>query len=173
MAGEDLIGRYATGELIFREGEPGTFACLVRSGLVEIYHMRDDAKIPVATVKPGQLFGELALFDGGPRMAAARALTAVEVHRIDRETFVVELDALDETTRDVLGELLQFVRETDPVNPGDPDAGEAIPAERLDRMRAFLLGFRFARGLAQGTNGFARTLADLLVYYAERRLPPE
>jgi CRP/FNR family cyclic AMP-dependent transcriptional regulator len=167
MAGEDLIGRYSTGELIFREGDPGTFACLVRTGLVELYQPRDGKNFPIATVKPGQLFGELALFDGGPRMAAARALTEVEVHRIDREKFVAELDALDETTRSAMNELLQFVRETVPFSPG-----ERAEAARIGEMRHFLRGVEFGRTLSQGTNEFSRTLGELLVYYASRRMPP-
>jgi CRP-like cAMP-binding protein len=170
MTGE-AIGRYATGELIFREGDPGTFACLLRTGLVELYQTRDADKIPVATVKPGQLFGELALFDGGPRMAAARALTEVEVHRIDRETFVSQFDQLDEATRESMHALLTFVRETLPHGAGHvPSAAET---ERVGEMRHFLRGEAFGHLLATTPNEFARTLGQLLVYYAGRRLPPE
>ena len=173
MANEELIGRYATGELIFRDGDPGTFACLVRSGLVELYQPKGGDKVPIATVKPGQLFGELALFDGGPRMAAARALTEVEVHRIDRNKFVEEFDTLDEATRQAMHELLQFVRETVPYNAKDPVAETPASAARIAGMRQFLRGFEFGRAVAQGTNAFSRTLGELLVYYAERRMPPE
>lgn len=171
MAVDHLIGRYSTGELIFREGDPGTFACLVRTGLVELYQPRDGKNFPIATVKPGQLFGELALFDGGPRMAAARALTEVEVHRIDREKFVAELDALDESTRFAMNELLQFVRETVPFGSGE--GGAAATADRISELRHFMRGVEFGRALTQGTNEFSRTLGELLVYYASRRIPPE
>jgi CRP/FNR family cyclic AMP-dependent transcriptional regulator len=173
MAVDHLIGRYSTGELIFREGDPGTFACLVRTGLVELYQPRDGKNFPIATVKPGQLFGELALFDGGPRMAAARALTEVEVHRIDREKFVAELDALDESTRLVMNELLQFVRETVPFNTGDSAPVAGVAADRIAELRHFLRGIEFGRALSHGTNDFSRTLGELLVYYASRRIPPQ
>lgn len=172
MAG-DTIGRYATGELIFREGDAGTFACLLRSGLVEIYHARDGGKIAVATVKPGQLFGELALFDGGPRMAAARALTEVEVHRIERDKFVAEFDELDEPTRAAMHELLQFVRETVPHNADEPHVPGEGEAERIAEMRHFLRGVAFGHRMATSPAGFAGTLGELLIYYANRRLPPE
>jgi CRP/FNR family cyclic AMP-dependent transcriptional regulator len=173
MAVDHPIGRYSTGELIFREGDPGTFACLVRTGLVELYHPRDGKNLPIATVKPGQLFGELALFDGGPRMAAARALTEVEVHRIDREKFVAELDALDEPTRLAMNELLQFVRETVPFSPGDGAPAARAAADRIAELRHFMRGVEFGRALTHGTNEFSRTLGELLVYYASRRIPPE
>ncbi|MBL8831192.1 MAG: cyclic nucleotide-binding domain-containing protein [Rhodospirillales bacterium] len=173
MTDDALIGRYSTGELIFREGDPGTFACLVRSGLVELYHPRGTGNIQIATVKPGQLFGELALFDGGPRMAAARALTTVEVHRIDREKFVAELDALDETTRYIMNELLTFVRETDPYNANERTSVTPEMAERIREMREFLRGVAFGRTLSQSPNPSTRTLGELLVFYAERRIPPE
>ena len=173
MPDKDMVGRFATGELIFREGDPGTFACLVRSGLVELYHMRGSAKIPVATVKPGQLFGELALFDGGPRMAAARALTEVEVHQIDRAKFVEEFDALDEPTREAMNELLQFVRETVPHNAAEPGTDGRASDERISEMRHFLRGVEFGRTMMQTPNAFTRTLGELLVYYAGRRLPAD
>lgn len=171
---DDGIGRFATGELIFREGDPGTFACLLRTGLVELYRPQDGGgKVPIGTVKPGQIFGELALFDGGPRMAAARALTEVEVHRIDRATFVAELDQLDEPTRDGMHELLKFVRETMPHTPGDAHGAGAADAARIADMHQFLRGEAFGHTLATTKNDFARTLGKLLVYYASRRLPPE
>jgi CRP-like cAMP-binding protein len=165
------IGRYAAGELIFREGDPGSFACLVRMGEVELYHPRDGGNIAVATVTEGQMFGELALVDGGPRMAAARALTEVEVDMIDRKVFLAEIERLDAATRENLMEMLRFVRETVPYEAATPATPPASESQIYD-MTLFLRGLAFGRGLEKSGSAFTRTLTDLLIFYATRRLPP-
>ena len=54
---------------------------VVRSGEVEIER---DGKV-VETVTAGGIFGEMALIDGAPRAATARAKTDCEVAPISRE----------------------------------------------------------------------------------------
>lgn len=62
------------GEIIFDEGEEGQAIYIVLSGQVLICR-QGQALSPIATVGSGQIFGELALIDGGPRSAQARAST--------------------------------------------------------------------------------------------------
>jgi CRP-like cAMP-binding protein len=63
------------GELIFMEGEPGTEAYLIQSGKVEILKRDKDGMFgPVATLGPGQLFGEMAMAEERERPNGARAL---------------------------------------------------------------------------------------------------
>jgi uncharacterized membrane protein len=83
----DLL-RYSTGQGIFSYGDPGHAMYILRSGEVEIYVRNDQGeKIVLETTKPGDIFGEIALLDGGPRTAWAEALGDVEVLRLDREHF--------------------------------------------------------------------------------------
>ena len=57
---------------------------VIRSGEVEIER---DGKV-VETLSPGGIFGEMALIDGSPRAATARAKTACEVAPITEKSFL-------------------------------------------------------------------------------------
>jgi CRP/FNR family cyclic AMP-dependent transcriptional regulator len=59
------------GTVIFREGDAAGEAYLVQQGSVRIFKTVNGRRITLGVVKPFQIFGELALFDDGVRMAAA------------------------------------------------------------------------------------------------------
>ncbi len=61
-------------QVIFREGEPGNVMFLVQSGRVQIWRGAPDARVEIGVVPQGGIFGEMAIFDGKPRMASASAL---------------------------------------------------------------------------------------------------
>jgi CRP/FNR family cyclic AMP-dependent transcriptional regulator len=83
----DLM-RYAAGQAIFNRGDAGDALYIVRSGELEIYIKNDQGeKIVLETSRPGDIFGEVSLFDGGPRTAWVTAVTDVEVLRLDRAHF--------------------------------------------------------------------------------------
>jgi CRP-like cAMP-binding protein len=75
---------YAAGEVIFSEGDKGDNMYVIRSGEVEIER---DGKI-VEMLSAGGIFGEMALIDGSPRAATARAKTACEVAPITERSFL-------------------------------------------------------------------------------------
>lgn len=64
---------FAKGTVIFREGQRGDEAYLVQKGAVRIFKTVNGKRIILGQCKPFQVFGELALLDDGPRMAAAEA----------------------------------------------------------------------------------------------------
>jgi len=79
---------YTAGQAVFNYGDPGHAMYIVRSGEVEIYVKNDQGeKIVLETSQPGDLFGEVALLDGGPRTAWVVALSDAELLRLDREHF--------------------------------------------------------------------------------------
>lgn len=81
--GAELLPK-AAGEEIFKQGDPGECFYLVLSG--EVTLRAEDGGL-VATVKPGDFFGELALLTGEPRGASASAATACELAAVGREDF--------------------------------------------------------------------------------------
>jgi CRP/FNR family transcriptional regulator, cyclic AMP receptor protein len=76
--------RFASGDIIFAEGDKGDKMYVVRAGEVEIER---DGKV-VETLSSGGIFGEMALIDGSPRAATARAKTACEVAPITEKSFL-------------------------------------------------------------------------------------
>jgi putative ABC transport system ATP-binding protein len=64
----------AEGDVLFRQGEQGDLVYVVEDGAIEIMRQRDDGTIEkVATIGPGQYFGELAPMFGLRRSASALA----------------------------------------------------------------------------------------------------
>jgi len=62
---------FAKGETVIMEGSGGAAFFLIDSGQATVSHKGVD----VATLGPGDYFGEVALIDGGPRMATVTAAT--------------------------------------------------------------------------------------------------
>jgi len=75
---------YRSGEVIFAEGDKGEHMYVVRSGDVEI---EQNGRV-IETLSGGGIFGEMALIDGSPRSATARAKTACELAPINEKSFL-------------------------------------------------------------------------------------
>ncbi len=85
------IGKNQT---IFREGSPGEFLFMIRTGNVKIYKLSKEGKEQILGVfGPGDFFAELPLLDGGKYPASAEALTAGTLVRLSRENFLKILAA--------------------------------------------------------------------------------
>jgi CRP-like cAMP-binding protein len=81
--------RFRRGEVIFHQGDPGDSLHIVAAGSVKILlpSAEGDEAI-IATLRPGDFFGELALLDGAPRSATAAALDQSETLVLPRDTFL-------------------------------------------------------------------------------------
>jgi CRP-like cAMP-binding protein len=70
------IGDYGRGQAIFVEGEQGDTLYIVLNGKVKVGRRAADGRENLLSVMgPSDMFGELSLFDPGPRTATATALT--------------------------------------------------------------------------------------------------
>ena len=65
--------KYQDGDMIFNEGEKGDRLYVLIMGQVEIIKHREQGFETLATLNPGDCFGEMALVDQEPRSADARA----------------------------------------------------------------------------------------------------
>lgn len=72
------------GELIFARGAPCKYVYWIIDGAVEI---TESDSISLAVLAKGQLFGEIALIDGGTRSASVRAFTDCRLMMLSRERF--------------------------------------------------------------------------------------
>jgi uncharacterized membrane protein len=84
------VRRLAAGDTLFKAGEPGEALYVVRSGEVELF-IKDTAgqRIALAIAGAGELFGELALLDSGPRTATAIAISDAELLELDRDDLLL------------------------------------------------------------------------------------
>ncbi len=70
---------FAPNEALYCKGDPGGAMYIIRSGQIKISVISADGKECVLNFQgPGEVNGEIALFDGGDRTADATATTAVE-----------------------------------------------------------------------------------------------
>ncbi len=89
------------GTLIFREGEAGDCAYLIQRGRVEISVDGDDSQV-LAILREGELFGEMALIDGEPRSATARAVSECTLLPVTQTLIESKLKTADALTRVLL-----------------------------------------------------------------------
>jgi len=90
---EDELGRvYSEGEIIFQEGDEGDRMYVVQAGKVKITKKHDTGELTIATLGPGEIFGEMAMFDRMPRSAAAVAMGEARILGIDKKKLFQSID---------------------------------------------------------------------------------
>ncbi len=71
---------FHTGEFVFREGDQSDTCYVVRTGRVRAVREHSDGRsITLATFGPGEIFGELAIFDDERRSATVETLEETEL----------------------------------------------------------------------------------------------
>ena len=113
--GETLNKTFAQkDQVIFREGDPGEAAYLVESGSVGIFKTVEGEEIQLATMKEGELFGEMAIIDGSRRMAHAVALedsVIIALPRAGLEAMLAKQEPMVKTLIQILVDNLRNVHE--------------------------------------------------------------
>lgn len=98
---------------IFAEGEPGDVLYIVLDGKVKIRRRATDGRETlIAVLGPGDMFGELALFDPGPRTSTVTTLTEVHTLRMDRRALRVWIARHPEIAQQLLRVLARRLRRT-------------------------------------------------------------
>ncbi len=88
MTKVDAIGvvHKLPGEYVFRQGEVADRVYVVSAGQVEVFHERDGGALTVlATLRSGDVFGEIGVLQSRPRTATVRATTDVVLLAIERD----------------------------------------------------------------------------------------
>jgi serine phosphatase RsbU (regulator of sigma subunit) len=79
---------YPAGEVIMREGDPGSFACLIVEGEVEVFKDLSIGRVCVARIGADQIIGELGVFSDQPRSATIVARGELTVARIEQSSLI-------------------------------------------------------------------------------------
>jgi CRP/FNR family transcriptional regulator, cyclic AMP receptor protein len=85
--------KFAVGEVVFKEGEPGNRLFIVADGEIRISRtIPGSGEEALAVLKPGSCFGEMAVFDRSERSTDAIANTSCTLLTISRSDFELVLD---------------------------------------------------------------------------------
>ncbi|HEX7186683.1 MAG TPA: Crp/Fnr family transcriptional regulator [Actinomycetes bacterium] len=110
--GMDVV-KLAKGETLFSEGEPGDRLYIVTQGKIKLGRSASDGRENLlAVLGPGEMFGELSLFDPGPRTATATAVTAGVLSSIGHDDLQPLLLARPEVAGRLLAALARRLRRT-------------------------------------------------------------
>jgi CRP/FNR family cyclic AMP-dependent transcriptional regulator len=81
------VKAFADNEVIFKQNDAPGFVYVVRSGSVRIYRELDGKSTTLGVIKPGEMFGEMAVFSHKPRSASAQAVGATECTLMNEADF--------------------------------------------------------------------------------------
>lgn len=101
------------GETLFNFGDPGGSLYIIRSGEIEVFiHNVTGERIVLERGGEGEVVGEIALLDSGPRTASVIATQDVEALRLDREDMEQFLRQYPEAALELLGVMARRLRTT-------------------------------------------------------------
>ncbi|MDO5722007.1 MAG: Crp/Fnr family transcriptional regulator [Actinomycetaceae bacterium] len=101
------------GEVLFNEGDPGNRLFIITEGKVKLGHASLDGRENLlAVLGPGEIIGELTLFDPGPRSTTATAVSPVTLLHLDHADLVGILDTNPTMSKHMLRALARRLRRT-------------------------------------------------------------
>ena len=105
--------RLARGEVVFREGDPGDSLYVIVSGKVKLARASGDGRESLMSVLgPGEMFGELSLFDPGPRLSTAYVVSSSELISLGNESLRSFLQTHPEVAMQMLAGMAHRLRRT-------------------------------------------------------------
>jgi CRP/FNR family cyclic AMP-dependent transcriptional regulator len=145
---------FSRGDVIFDEGDPGTKLFAVIEGKVKLARTAPDGRENLqAVLGPGEMFGELSLFDPKPRTAGAVALTDTVLASLAHEELRPWITGRPEVAVQLLQALAQRLRRTNDV------LADLVFSDVPSRVAKALLGL--ADRFGQPTNEGIHVAHDL------------
>ena len=148
------------GEILFSEGDAPTGAYLIESGELEMSTVVRGRRLVLSRLRAGELVGEMAVFDDGPRATSAVALVPSVLYAIDPGQVTERLAKTDPVIRALIESLLhryrsvvRSYREASPRSAFEPEPSfeqlrglaiaradaaafdQATPPEGVDKLR--------------------------------------
>lgn len=135
------------GTVLFSEGDIGDHLYVIVEGKLKLGTSSGDGRENLLSVLgPGEMFGELSLFDPGPRTATATAVTDVRLLSLGHDKVIPWVTEHPQVALDLLGRLSQRLRRTNEV------VGDLVFSDVPGRVAKALidLGERFGKETPEG-----------------------
>lgn len=100
------------GQAIFREGQEGSYACILNAGSVLVSRMVDGEEVVLAELGRGAVFGEMALIGNDKRTATITAKEYTEVVLIDRGRLFAALESANPLVQSLVRGLVERLAKT-------------------------------------------------------------
>ncbi|MDR7330808.1 CRP-like cAMP-activated global transcriptional regulator GlxR [Corynebacterium guangdongense] len=105
--------RFPRGATIFEEGDPGDRLYIITQGKVKLARHAVDGRENLLTVMgPSDMFGELSIFDPGPRTSSAVCVTEVHAATMNSDLLKKWVDQYPEISQQLLRVLARRLRRT-------------------------------------------------------------
>ena len=115
---------YPKGGYVFREGESADYAYILKEGTVEIVKTAADGDLVLVTLsEPNTIFGEMALIDGEPRSAGARAAEDSTIDEVKEDEFLRYIEKNSAAALRIMKTLSSSLRDA---NKAASQAGAAL-----------------------------------------------
>ena len=135
------------GQSLFREGDDGDHLFVVSSGKVKLGTKSVDGRENLLMILgPGDMFGELSLFDSGPRTATATAVTDSKLLALGQDKVIPWVKEHPEVSLQLLARLASRLRRTNEV------VGDLVFSDVPGRVAKALidLGVKFGDKRSEG-----------------------
>ncbi len=137
----------AKGGILFKEGDDGEHLYVIIDGKLKLGTSSGDGRENLLSILgPGEMFGELSLFDPGPRTSTATAVTDARLLSLSHEKVIPWLKQNPEVSLQLLTRLSQRLRRTNEA------VGDLVFSDVPGRVAKALidLGDRFGKTIAEG-----------------------
>ncbi len=127
------VRTFEEGSFLFFEGDPPVALYLILEGHIALVrHSPEGRDIVLDVMRPGNMVGELAVFEGVPYSASAKALDCVQVVAIPRDKFLYMLRRYPRMAIAVIYDLTRRVRHLS-------DLVQSLVIERVEQRLARIL----------------------------------
>ena len=139
--------KIAKGSILFKEGDDGEHWYVIVDGKLKLGTSSGDGRENLLSILgPGEMFGELSLFDPGPRTSTATAVTDAKLLSLSHEKVIPWLKQNPEVSLQLLTRLSQRLRRTNEA------VGDLVFSDVPGRVAKALidLGDRFGKTTPEG-----------------------
>lgn len=111
------VKSYFKGQTIYKEGQKGTVAFMIRKGSVNLYRTVNGKRVFVDTIRRGEIFGEMSVLSGTDRTESAEAAEYCDLMILTEQVIQNMLSRCPKTIQHLTRLLIKRVRKAGDVNP--------------------------------------------------------